>query len=103
MSKNLYVGNLSYTVSNRDLESLFGPYGTVESANVIMDRDSGRSKGFGFVQMGTAEQAKAAIAALNGKDHDGRDLTVNEARPREERSGGSFGGGRSGYGEGRRF
>jgi RNA recognition motif-containing protein len=85
---------------------MFAAHGTVESANVIMDRDTGRSKGFGFVEMGTEQQASAAISALHGKDFDGRDLTVNEARPREERSGGAFGGGgggRSGFGGGRRF
>jgi RNA recognition motif-containing protein len=104
MSKKLYVGNLSYTVNNSDLEAMFAGHGTVESANVIMDRDSGRSKGFGFVEMGTDQQAKAAISALHGKDFDGRDLTVNEARPREERSGSSGGGGgRGGFDGGRRF
>jgi cold-inducible RNA-binding protein len=105
MSKKLYVGNLSYNVSNRDLETMFAAHGTVESANVIMDRDSGRSKGFGFVEMGTDQQAKAAISALHGKDFDGRDLTVNEARPREGGTGGAFGGGggRGGFGGGRRF
>lgn len=105
MSKKLYVGNLSYNVSNRDLEAMFAPHGTVESANVITDRDSGRSKGFGFVEMGTDQQARAAISALHGKDFEGRDLTVNEARPREERTGGAFGsgGGRSGFGGGRRY
>ncbi len=102
MSKKLYVGNLSYNVSSRDLETLFAAHGAVESANVIMDRDSGRSKGFGFVEMGTDQQAKAAISALHGKDFDGRDLTVNEARPRDDRSGGAFGS-RSGFGGGRRF
>jgi cold-inducible RNA-binding protein len=105
MSKKLYVGNLSYNVSDRDLESMFAAYGTVESANVIMDRDTGRSKGFGFVEMGNDQDAAAAISALHGKDVDGRSLTVNEARPREERSGGGFGGGggRGGFGGGRRF
>jgi len=92
MSKKLYVGNLSYSVSNRDLEAMFAAHGTVESANVIMDRDSGRSKGFGFVEMSNDKEAQAAISALHGKEFDGRALTVNEARPREERSGG--GGGR---------
>ncbi len=105
MSKKLYVGNLSYTVSNRDLEEMFAAHGAVESANVIMDRDTGRSKGFGFVEMGNDQEAKAAISALHGKDFDGRSLTVNEARPREERTGGGFGGGggRGGFGGGRRF
>lgn len=104
MGKKLYVGNLSYEVRDADLEQLFAPYGTVESANVIMDRDAGRSKGFGFVEMSTNEEAQKAIEALNGKDHQGRALTVNEARPREERGGGrgGFGGGRGGgYGGGR--
>ena len=106
MSKKLYVGNLSYSVSNGDLEGMFRPYGTVESANVIMDRSTGQSKGFGFVEMGSAQEAKASIAALNGKDFDGRNLTVNEARPRGEATGGAFGGGsdrRGGFGGGRRF
>jgi cold-inducible RNA-binding protein len=103
MSKKLYVGGLSYTVSNRDLEELFAAHGAVESANVIMDRDTGRSKGFGFVEMSNDQEAKAAIAALDGKEIDGRRLTVNEARPREERSGGGFGGSRGGFGGGRRF
>ncbi len=93
MSKKLYVGNLSYSVDNRELESLFATHGSVASANVITDRETGRSKGFGFVEMGTDQQAMAAISALHGKDVDGRSLTVNEARPREERSGG-FGGSR---------
>ena len=96
MSKKLYVGNLSYSVDNRELESLFASHGSVTSANVITDRDTGRSKGFGFVEMDTEQQASAAISALHGKDVDGRNLTVNEARPREERSG-------SGFGSGRRF
>jgi cold-inducible RNA-binding protein len=105
MSNKLYVGNLSYTVDNRELETLFAAHGEVASANVIMDRDTGRSKGFGFVEMGNDREASAAISALHGKDVDGRSLTVNEARPREERSGGGFGGGshRGGFGGGRRF
>ncbi|MBP1152347.1 MULTISPECIES: RNA recognition motif domain-containing protein [Methylocaldum] len=103
MSKKLYVGNLSYTVSSRDLEEMFATHGAVDSANVIMDRDTGRSKGFGFVEMSNDQEAQAAISALNGKDVDGRSLTVNEARPREERSGGGFGGGRGGFGGGRRY
>ena len=98
MGKKLYVGNLSYTVSNADLEALFAPFGSVRSVQVIEDRDTGRSKGFAFVEMGTDQEAKAAIAGLSGKEHDGRALTVNEARPREERSGGGGGGG---YGGGR--
>ena len=104
MGKKLYVGNLSYTVSNADLEAMFAPFGTVRSAQVIEDRDTGRSKGFAFVEMGTDQEAEAAIAGLSGKEHDGRALTVNEARPREERSGGGGGGGggrgRGGYGGG---
>jgi cold-inducible RNA-binding protein len=104
MSKKLYVGNLSYSVGNRELEQMFAAHGAVESAIVIMDRDTGRSKGFGFVEMGNDQEANAAIGALNGKDVDGRSLTVNEARPREEKSGGGFGGGgRGGFGGGRRF
>jgi len=100
MGKKLYVGNLAYTVTGSDLERLFSPHGQVESAQVITDRDSGRSKGFGFVEMSSAEEAAAAIAALNGQQHDGRALTVNEARPKEN-SGRS--GGRGGYGGGRRW
>ena|SRR6266508_6792145 len=99
MGRKLYVGNLTYGVNNSDLEKLFEPFGTVESAQVIMDRDTGRSKGFGFVEMGSDQEAQAAIAALSGKEHDGRQLTVNEAKPREDRGGG---GGR-GYGGGRRY
>ncbi len=104
MSKKLYVGNLSYSVGNSDLEAMFAPHGAVQSANVIMDRETGRSKGFGFVEMGNDQEAQAAITALHGKDVQGRSLTVNEARPREERSGGGFGGGggRGGFGGGRR-
>ena len=92
MGRKLYVGNLAYGVSSSDLERMFEPYGTVQSAQVIMDRDTGRSKGFGFVEMGSDQEAQAAIAALNGKENGGRALTVNEARPREERGG--RGGGR---------
>ncbi len=100
MGKKLYCGNLSYNVSNSDLDQIFGAFGTVQSAEVIMDRDTGRSKGFGFVEMGSDEEAQAAIAGVNGMEHGGRTLTVNEARPREPRSGGG-GGGRGGYGGGR--
>lgn len=82
MSNNLFVGNLTYGVSNSDLETLFGQYGQVTSAQVITDRETGRSRGFGFVEMASAEEANAAIEALNGKDHDGRSLTVNIARER---------------------
>lgn len=97
----LYVGNLSYNMTNESLESLFAEHGAVKSAQVVQDRDTGRSKGFGFVEMADGSQAQAAIAALNQKEVDGRALTVNEARPREERSFGGGGGGRSGgYGGG---
>jgi len=104
MGKKLYVGNLSYSVDNNELQDMFAPHGTVESASIITDRETGRSKGFGFVEMGTDQQAQTAIDALHGKEIGGRSLTVNEARPREERSGG-FGGGRrdGGFGGGRRF
>ena len=98
MGKKLYVGNLGYNVGNSDLEKLFAQFGTVQSAQVIEDRESGRSKGFGFVEMGSDQEAQAAIKGLNGQDHEGRPLTVNEARPREERPGG--GGGRGGRGGG---
>lgn len=97
MGKKLYVGNLGFNVSSADLEQLFAPHGTVQSAQVIQDRDTGRSKGFAFVEMNSDAEAQAAISALNGQDHGGRALTVNEARPREDRGGG---GGR-GYGKGR--
>lgn len=93
MGKKLYVGNLSYSVDSSELEQLFGQHGQVVSAQIINDRDTGRSKGFGFVEMGTDDEAQAAITALNGQEHGGRTLTVNEARPREERSGGGGGGG----------
>ena len=99
MGKKLYVGNLSYDVDNAALEQLFAQHGTVESAQIIQDRDSGRSKGFGFVEMASDAEAQAAIAALNGQQHGGRPLTVNEAKPREERPRGGGGGGR-GYGGG---
>jgi RNA recognition motif-containing protein len=100
MGKKIYVGNLAYGVSSSDLQQMFEAHGTVQSAQVIMDRDTGRSKGFGFVEMDSEAEAQAAIAALNGKEMDGRTLTVNEARPREERGGGGGGGGRGGYGGG---
>lgn len=99
MGSKLYVGNLSYNTTGSDLEQLFSAHGTVQSAEIIADRDTGRSKGFGFVQMGSDGEAQAAIAALNGTEHDGRNLTVNEARPREDRPRG--GGGRGGFGGGR--
>ena len=92
MGNKLYCGNLSYDVSSSDLEKLFSKFGTVQSAQVITDRDTGRSKGFGFVEMATDEGAAAAIAALSGYEMDGRQLTVNEARPRTERRGGGQGG-----------
>ncbi len=100
MGKKLYCGNLSYSVSSTDLEGMFSQFGTVESAQVISDRDSGRSKGFGFVEMASDGDAQAAIDGLNDQEHDGRRLTVNEARPREDRRGGGGGGG--GGGRGRR-
>jgi len=105
MGKKLYVGNLTYGVTDATLEQLFAAHGTVESARVVMDRDTGRSKGFGFVEMGSDQEAQAAIAALNGKEVDGRALTVNEARPKTEGGGGRGGRGGSGggYGGGRRY
>jgi RNA recognition motif-containing protein len=93
VGKKLYVGNLTYRVSSSDLEQLFSQFGSVESAEVISDRDTGRSKGFGFVEMSNDNEARAAIEALNDQEHDGRRLTVNEARPREPRTGGGGGGG----------
>ena len=114
MGIKLYVGNLSYSMGDSELEKLFTAYGSVSSAQVIKDRDNGRSKGFGFVEMGTGQEGQAAISALNGKDIDGRPLVVNEARPKEDKGGGGwggFGGGgrgdgggrdRGGYGGGRR-
>ncbi len=98
MSKRLYVGNLSYNVGSTDLEELFGAYGQVSNAEVISHRDSGRSKGFGFIEMPNDDEADAAVTNLNGKAHQGRTLTVNEARPREERTGGGGGGGYGGGG-----
>ncbi|MBA3715882.1 MAG: RNA-binding protein [Pyrinomonadaceae bacterium] len=94
MSMKLYVGNLSFQTSSEDLQDLFGQAGTVESASVVEDRETGRSRGFGFVEMATKEEGEAAIQQFNGKDFNGRNLTVNEARPREDRGGG--GGGRGG-------
>jgi len=102
MGKKLYVGNLSYSVDSAKLESVFGEFGTVESANVIMDRETGRSKGFGFVEMSSDAEAQAAISELDGQDCDGRALKVNEAKPMTNRSsGGGSGGGRGGFGGGR--
>jgi cold-inducible RNA-binding protein len=101
LSKKLYVGNLTYNVNESDLEALFTPFGAVQSAQIIVDRDTNRSKGFGFVEMGTDAEAQAAIQGLNAHEHDGRNLTVNEAKPREARSGGGgYGGGRNGGGGG---
>jgi RNA recognition motif-containing protein len=100
MGKKLYVGNLTYGVTDSDLQKMFEPYGSVQSAQIIMDRDTGRSKGFGFVEMNSDAEAQAAIAGLGGKEVDGRAVTVNEAKPREDRGGG--GGGRSGGGGGGR-
>ncbi|QJD30786.1 RNA-binding protein [Methylococcus geothermalis] len=88
MGSKLYVGNLNYRVGDADLERTFAAYGTVKSAQVVMDRATGRSRGFGFVEMGSDQEAQAAIAGLNGKDMDGRNLMVNEARPPERRGGG---------------
>ncbi|HEY7090932.1 MAG TPA: RNA-binding protein [Tepidisphaeraceae bacterium] len=101
MGSKLYVGNLSYDTTSSDLEQLFAAHGSVQSAEIIADRDTGRSKGFGFVQMGSDEEAKAAIAALDGQEHGGRSLKVNEAKPREDRPRGGGGGG-GGYGGGGR-
>ncbi len=99
MAMKLYVGNLAFQTSSEELQQLFAQAGTVESASVVEDRETGRSRGFGFVEMATAEEGKAAIEQFNGKELNGRNLTVNEARPRENRGGGG-GGGRGGYGGG---
>ncbi len=99
MSAKLYVGNLSFDTTQQDLEELFGELGTVESANLIEDRDTGRSRGFAFVEMSSDEEAQNAISQFNGKEVDGRELKVNEAKPQEKRAGGG-GGGRGGYGGG---
>jgi RNA recognition motif-containing protein len=101
MGKRLYVGNLSYQVDSSELEQMFAAHGSVQSAEVVSDRMTGRSKGFGFVEMGTDEEAQKAIAALNGQQNNGRALTVNEAKPREDRPRGGGGGGGGGYGGGR--
>jgi RNA recognition motif-containing protein len=104
VAKKLYVGNLPYSVSDSDLQAMFEPFGTVESAQVIVDRDTGRSKGFGFVEMNNAQEGQAAIEGMHDKDIGGRKLVVNEARPREERGGGGRGGrGGFGGGGGRRY
>jgi RNA recognition motif-containing protein len=103
MGKKLYVGNLSYSVTDASLREMFQPHGAVASAQVIMDRDTGRSKGFGFVEMESAQEAQTAIGAMNGKELEGRALTVNEARPKESgggRGGSGGGGGGRGYGGG---
>lgn len=110
---NIYVGNMPYSMSEDDLRNLFGTYGNVSSARLVTDRETGRAKGFGFVEMGDASEAQAAIEAINGTKQGGRELVVNEARPREERPRreGGFGGGREGgrggfgggFGGGRRF
>ncbi len=97
MGSKLYVGNLSYNTTGSDLEQLFSQHGTVRSAEVIADRETGRSKGFGFVQMGSDDEAQAAISALNGQEHDGRALRVNEAKPRENRPRSGGFGDRSGH------
>src|SRR6266436_875326 len=103
MGRKLYVGNLTYGVTDSDLQQLFEAHGTVQSAQIIMDRETNRSKGFGFVEMGSDAEAQAAITGLNGKEVDGRTLTVNEARPKPEGGGGrgGHGGGGGGYGGGR--
>src|ERR671938_723644 len=100
MSMKLYVGNLAFSTSSTELQELFAQAGTVESANVVEDRDTGRSRGFGFVEMSSKEEGEAAIAQFNGKELGGRALTVNEARPREDRGGRGGGGGRGGFGGG---
>jgi RNA recognition motif-containing protein len=103
VGKKLYVGNLPYSIGSSDLEQMFSQFGQVQSAQVIEDRETGRSKGFGFVEMGSDKDAQAAITGLNGQDNGGRPLTVNEAKPREDRGGGGGGGGygRGGGGGGR--
>ncbi len=99
MSMKLYVGNLSFNSTEQDLQDVFSEVGTVESVNIIEDRDTGRSRGFGFVEMSSKEEGQNAISQLDGKEVDGRNLKVNEAKPRENRGGGG-GGGRGGYGGG---
>lgn len=101
MSAKIYVGNLSFNSSEQDLEEMFGEFGTVQSVKIIEDRDTGRSRGFAFVEMSSSEEAQSAISGLNGREIDGRALTINEAKPQEERGGGGGGrGGRGGYGGG---
>ncbi len=100
MGKKIYVGNLPYSSNDQSLESLFSQFGTVQSAKVIIDRESGRSKGFGFIEMGTDEEAQEAISQLNEKEVDGRNIKVNEAKPQEPRAAGGGGGGRGGFSRG---
>ena len=102
MSNKLYVGNLSFRVTSEDLQEHFAAAGTVNSANVVFDRETGRSRGFGFVEMASEDDANNAIAQFNGQEYDGRNMVVNEARPRDDRGGGGGGGGRGrgGYGGG---
>jgi RNA recognition motif-containing protein len=104
MGKKLYVGNLPYSVTEAELQRVFSEHGSVQSAQVIMDRDTGRSKGFGFVEMASDQEAKTAIDAMDGHEMDGRNLTVNEARPKDDRPGGrgnqAVGGARAGFGRG---
>ncbi|MFN6963942.1 MAG: RNA recognition motif domain-containing protein [Pyrinomonadaceae bacterium] len=100
MSTKLYVGNLSYRVTSEDLQEYFAGAGPVNSANVVLDRETGRSRGFGFVEMGSEDAANAAIAQFNGQEFDGRNMVVNEARPREDRGSGGGGGSRGGGGRG---
>ena len=102
MSNKLYVGNLSFRVTSEDLHEYFAAAGAVESANVVFDRETGRSRGFGFVEMTSEDDANNAIAQFNGQEYDGRNMVVNEARPREDRGGGGGGGGRRGGGGGGR-
>jgi len=103
MSMKLYVGNLSFNTSVEDLEKAFGEIGTVESTNIIEDRETGRSRGFAFIEMATKEAGESAITKLNGTELNGRELLVNEAKPRENRASGGGGGGRGGYGGGSRY
>jgi RNA recognition motif-containing protein len=103
MSRKLYVGNLAFSVDSSALERMFAEYGTVESATVVSDRETGRSRGFGFIEMSNSDEAQAAINALNGQEHGGRALTVNEAKPREERPRGGGGGRPFGGGRPRRY
>ena len=103
MSTKLYVGNLSFNTSTQDLETMFAEFGTVQSANVIEDRETGRPRGFAFVEMSSGDEAQAAIASLDGKEVDGRNLKVNEAKPREDRGGSRNGGGFGGGGRRDRY